>query len=165
VRQRAWSGIGWLYEWRTSKILPYLWEVSSITSGQSLIYQLHDSASDLPTNHVRRELFGLRGNPDKHFRGNQDSQSNSLPHGVAILYGAGQWVSLLLLQDPLQESVQCKYFVLSLCLRPIFNAQLSSEMSPTNRQCTQSVTSAAVPTFVISRSFRGMPDDLNPKFI
>lgn len=121
VKQWAWSGIGWLYEWRTSRILPYLWVVSSIPTGQSLISQLHDSASDLSTNHVRRELFDLQGNPDKHLRGIQDSQSNKQPvtRSCHIVWGGATSVTFTAPKSPteLKESVQCEFFVLSLYLR------------------------------------------------
>lgn len=59
-----------------------------------------------------------------------------------------------------KESVQCEHFVLSLYLRPIFNAQVSSEIPPAKRQCTQSATSEIVPTFFTSVRFRRMVDDL-----
>jgi hypothetical protein len=67
VKQRAWSGVGGCTNGGRARFFHiYEWFQVSIT-GQSLIYQLHDSATDLSTSYVRRQLFGSQGNPDKHF--------------------------------------------------------------------------------------------------
>jgi len=113
-KEKAWSGIGWLYGWRTSNILPYLWVVSSITAGQSLIYQLHDSTTDLSTN-IRQELFGLHGNPDKHFIRIHDSQSHTLTHEPVTSFFHG-------ILPKIQVSFRSECTALPPCSKPVSNA-------------------------------------------
>lgn len=86
-KEWAVSGTAWMYEWWTSKILPYSWVVSS---GRSLIYQLHDSASD---HNVRRQLFCLHGHCNKHFRGTHDPDSNTVPRSCHVVWGMAENVA------------------------------------------------------------------------
>jgi hypothetical protein len=55
-----------------------------VSSGRSLIYQLHDSASD---RNVRRQLFCLHGHCDRHFRDTPYPHSNTVTRSCHVVWG------------------------------------------------------------------------------